>query len=67
MSQGAHEQLPSSSATRSPGNRSSTPPAHRLTAAVITPSGWLNVCHIINRSAKISRLKSGLSSVLPPP
>ena len=62
-SHGAHEQLPSSSATRSFGKRSSTPPAVRLTAAAMMPSGWLKVCHIISLS-KISSEKSGLQVVL---
>jgi hypothetical protein len=40
------------------GKRSQTPPAVRLTAVAMIPSGWLNVCHIISVS-KISSEKSG--------
>ncbi len=59
MNQGAHEQLPSSSATFKSGNRSSTPPPHRLAVTNWIPSGWLNVCQSINLSSTSSP-KSGV-------
>src|ERR1700685_1945305 len=48
---GAHEQLPSSSATFKPGKRSSTPPPHRQAVTNWMPSGWLKVCQSISLSS----------------
>ena len=56
---GAHEQLPSSSATCRFGNRSSTPPPQRHAVTNWMPSGWLNVCHSISLSSTSSP-KSGV-------
>ena len=64
---GAHEQLPSSSPTRSFGKRSRIPPEVKQVATNMMPSGWLNGCHSMSLSRCSLKAKSGLRDVMPPP
>ena len=59
MNHGAHEQLPSSSATRRSGKRWRMPPPVKHAVTNWMPSGWLKLCHSII-SGSTSRLKSGV-------